>query len=67
MNGKLRSITFYILLVILPTLGIGATFYSYHTYQMQQENKQAAHTVLFLYRDYLDHRIGEAISALEWF
>ncbi|MGH1141929.1 histidine kinase [Bacillus pseudomycoides] len=65
LNGKLRSITFYILLVILPTLGIGATFYSYHTYQMQQENKQAAHTVLFLYRDYLDHRIGEAISALE--
>lgn len=62
---KLRSLIFYILLVILPTLGIGVIFYSYHTYQMQKENKQAAHTVLFLYRDYLDHHIGEAISALE--
>ncbi|MFJ8527278.1 DUF3149 domain-containing protein [Bacillus sp. NPDC094106] len=65
MNGNLRSIAFYILLVILPTLGIGATLYSYHSYQMQQENKQAAHTALFLYRDYLDHHIGEAMSALE--
>lgn len=32
---------------------------------MKQENKQIAHTVLFLYRDYLDHHLGEAISALE--
>ena len=65
MNGNLRSIAFYILLVILPTLGIGATLYSYHSYQMQQDNKQAAHTALFLYRDYLDHHLGEAMSALE--
>ncbi|WP_440898719.1 DUF3149 domain-containing protein [Bacillus cereus] len=65
LNRNLRSIALYILLVILPTLGIGVTFYSYHTYQMQKENKLAAHTVLFLYRDYLDHHIGEAISALE--
>ncbi|WP_459500945.1 DUF3149 domain-containing protein [Bacillus sp. C1] len=65
MNGKLRSVTIYVLLVILPTLGIGLTFYSYHTYQMKKENKQAAHTVLFLYRDYLAHHIGQAISALE--
>ncbi|KFM98736.1 DUF3149 domain-containing protein [Bacillus clarus] len=65
MKGKLQSTAFYILLVILPTIGIGMIFYSYHTYKMQQENKQAAHTVLFLYRDYLDHHLGEAISALE--
>ena len=32
---------------------------------MKQENKRVAHTVLFLYRDYLDHHLGEAISALE--
>ncbi len=62
---KLQSIVFYILLVILPTIGIGATFFSYHTYQMNEKNKQSAHTVLFLYRDYLDHHLGEAISALE--
>ncbi|PEB50345.1 histidine kinase [Bacillus pseudomycoides] len=65
MNGNLRSIAFYILLVILPTLGIGATLYSYHSYHMQQENKQTAHTALFLYRDYLDRHLGEAMSALE--
>lgn len=64
LNGNLRSIAFYILLVILPTFGISAAFYAYHTYQMQKENKQAAHTALFLYRGYLDH-IGKAISALE--
>jgi len=62
---KFHSIVIYILLVILPTIGIGATFYSYHSYKMKQENKQVAHTVLFLYRDYLDHHLGEAISALE--
>ncbi|ABS21385.1 DUF3149 domain-containing protein [Bacillus cytotoxicus] len=65
MSKKLRGTTLYILLVILPTIGIGVTFYSYHTYQMKEENKQATHTVLFVYRDYLDHHIGEAISALE--
>ncbi|WP_242142502.1 MULTISPECIES: DUF3149 domain-containing protein [unclassified Bacillus cereus group] len=65
MSKKLRGTTLYILLVILPTIGIGVTFYSYHTYQMKEENKQAAHTILFVYRDYLDHHIGEAISALE--
>ena len=65
MKFKFQSIILYILLVILPTIGIGATFYSYHTYKMEQENKLAAHTVLFLYRDYLDHHLGEAISALE--
>lgn len=32
---------------------------------MKQANKLSAHTVLFLYRDYLDHHLGEAISALE--
>lgn len=62
---KFQSIIIYILLVILPTIGIGATFYSYHTYKMKQENKLSAHTVLFLYRDYLDHHLGEAISALD--
>ncbi|HGH7179983.1 DUF3149 domain-containing protein [Bacillus cereus] len=65
MKFKFQSIVLYILLVILPTIGIGATFYSYHTYKMKQENKLSAHTVLFLYRDYLDHHLGEAISALE--
>ena len=65
MKFKFHSIVLYILLVILPTIGIGATFYSYHSYKMKQENKQVAHTVLFLYRDYLDHHLGEAISALE--
>ncbi|RAT08098.1 histidine kinase, partial [Bacillus cereus] len=65
MKFKFHSIVLYILLVILPTTGIGATFYSYHSYKMKQENKQVAHTVLFLYRDYLDHHLGEAISALE--
>ncbi|PEU92462.1 histidine kinase [Bacillus cereus] len=65
MKVKFHSIVLYILLVILPTIGIGATFYSYHSYKMKQENKQIAHTVLFLYRDYLDHHLGEAISALE--
>ncbi|HDR7252560.1 TPA: DUF3149 domain-containing protein [Bacillus pacificus] len=65
MKFKFHSIVIYILLVILPTIGIGATFYSYHSYKMKQENKQVAHTVLFLYRDYLDHHLGEAISALE--
>ncbi|MGG2933929.1 DUF3149 domain-containing protein [Bacillus pacificus] len=65
MKVKFHSIVLYILLVILPTIGIGATFYSYHSYKMKQENKQVAHTVLFLYRDYLDHHLGEAISALE--
>ncbi|PKJ56300.1 DUF3149 domain-containing protein [Bacillus sp. SN10] len=65
MKVKFRSIVLYILLVILPTIGIGATFYSYHSYKMKQENKRVAHTVLFLYRDYLDHHLGEAISALE--
>ena len=65
MKVKLQSIVFYILLVILPTIGIGAIFFSYHTYQMKQANKLSAHTVLFLYRDYLDHHLGEAISALE--
>ncbi|KXY79510.1 DUF3149 domain-containing protein [Bacillus sp. FSL W7-1294] len=65
MKVKFHSIVIYILLVILPTIGIGATFYSYHSYKMKQENKQIAHTVLFLYRDYLDHHLGEAISALE--
>ncbi|KAB2491269.1 DUF3149 domain-containing protein [Bacillus cereus] len=65
MKVKFQSIIVYILLVILPTIGIGATFYSYHTYKMKQENKLSAHTVLFLYRDYLDHHLGEAISALD--
>ncbi|HDR7796941.1 TPA: DUF3149 domain-containing protein [Bacillus tropicus] len=65
MRVKFHSIVLYILLVILPTIGIGATFYSYHSYKMKQENKRVAHTVLFLYRDYLDHHLGEAISALE--
>ncbi|AJI06109.1 TPA: DUF3149 domain-containing protein [Bacillus tropicus] len=65
MKVKFQSIVLYILLVILPTIGIGATFYSYHSYKMKQENKRVAHTVLFLYRDYLDHHLGEAISALE--
>lgn len=65
MKVKFHSIVLYILLVILPTIGIGATFYSYHSYKMKQENKRVAHTVLFLYRDYLDHHLGEAISALE--
>ncbi|EJP88137.1 DUF3149 domain-containing protein [Bacillus cereus] len=65
MKVKFQSIIIYILLVILPTIGIGATFYSYHTYKMKQENKLSAHTVLFLYRDYLDHHLGEAISALD--
>ncbi|WP_242265176.1 DUF3149 domain-containing protein [Bacillus cereus group sp. BfR-BA-01422] len=65
MKVKFHSIVIYILLVILPTIGIGATFYSYHSYKMKQENKRVAHTVLFLYRDYLDHHLGEAISALE--
>ncbi|MGR5927321.1 DUF3149 domain-containing protein [Bacillus pacificus] len=65
MKFKFHSIVIYILLVILPTIGIGATFYSYHSYKMKQENKQVAHTVLFLYRDYLDHHLGGAISALE--
>ncbi|PEY35709.1 histidine kinase [Bacillus cereus] len=65
MNRNLRNIILYILLAILPTLGIGTVLYSYHTYQMQQANKLAAHTALFVYRDYLDHHIGEAISALE--
>lgn len=65
MKVKFQSIVLYILLVILPTIVIGATFYSYHTYKMKQENKTSAHTVLFLYRDYLDHHLGEAISALE--
>ena len=44
---KFHSIVLYILLVILPTTGIGATFYSYHSYKMKQENKQVAHAVLF--------------------
>ncbi|MGG3758359.1 DUF3149 domain-containing protein [Bacillus anthracis] len=65
MKFKFHNIVLYILLVILPTIGIGATFYSYHSYKMKQENKRIAHTVLFLYRDYLDHHLGEAISALE--
>lgn len=65
LNGKFRNIILYILLVIVPTLGISVTLYSYHTYEMQQKNKEAAHTALFVYRDYLDHHIGEAISALE--
>ncbi|MDP7990926.1 DUF3149 domain-containing protein [Bacillus sp. MHSD_36] len=65
MKVKFHSIVLYILLVILPTIGIGATFYSYHSYKMKQENKLSAHTVLFLYRDYLDYHLGEAISALE--
>ena len=65
MKVKFHSIVLYILLVILPTIGIGATFYSYHSYKMKQENKRVAHTVLFLYRDYLDRHLGEAISALE--
>ncbi|PIE95692.1 histidine kinase [Bacillus fungorum] len=65
MKVKFHSIVLYILLVILPTIGLGATFYSYHSYKMKQENKLSAHTVLFLYRDYLDYHLGEAISALE--
>lgn len=65
MKGKLRSILLYFSLVILPTLGISTLFFSYHWHKMQQESKETAHSALFLYRDYLDHHIGEAISALE--
>lgn len=65
MKGKLRSILLYFSLVILPTLGISTLFFSYHWHKMHQENKETAHSVLFLYRDYLDHHIGEASSALE--
>lgn len=65
LNVNLRNTFIYILFVILPTLCISALFFSYHKYTMQRENEQAAHTVVFLYRDYLDRYLGEATSALE--
>lgn len=65
LNVKLRNTYIYILLVILPTLCFSALFFSYRKYTMQQENEKAAHTVVFLYRDYLDRYLGEATSALE--
>ncbi|HDX9579877.1 TPA: histidine kinase [Bacillus pseudomycoides] len=65
MNVKLRNTFIYILLVILPTLCISSILFLYEKYTMEKENKQAAHTVIFLYRDHLDRYLGEATSALE--
>lgn len=65
LNVKLRRIFIYIFLVILPTLCISSLLFLHEKYTMEKENKQAAHSVVFLYRDYLDRYLGEATSALE--
>ncbi len=65
LNVKLRNTFLYISLVILPTLCISSILFLHQKYTLEKENKQAAHTVVFLYKDYLDRYLGEATSALE--